>query len=525
MNNEELYNYIDLFRDKALNNKLIIFVGAGVSKNVEGMPSWSELVMEMAKEIGYSKCRDCKRKRKCDKECPLINQLSTDDFLKIPQYLYNKSLKKYNEILKNNIKCPKVDAPLSNIIFKINPAHIITTNYDHLLEDSSGNLNQYQVILRDANLLNTDMSKYIIKMHGDIDDLSTIILKEDDYLNYSQNHVLIELFVKSLLVDHTILFLGYSLNDYNIKLILSWINYMRNANKNAINKKDKIGYIVLDEKKIDRKTVGYFKANNIGIVNINAIPFCSNMPDSLNNEKGKRLYSFLKEISEPSIEDSILQLDTYKFVDYKEIMTIQKIFPNRYELIGGQLRLFSELDYNKIVNLLKLNSSISSNLKSIFITSGIEILTCYNLNNTLNFEIGSFDKSKLFQSKLFKLYILNQFVELEKELSAMNGDTLDYAQYYSLLFGYDEKLESAFQKIKYTELNQSEKVAYLHNKAALDGIQTHIFTPNEIINYINNIQPQNARKLFSTYLEIYDGSPKEFSQMSKALEETPINFV
>ena len=32
---------------------------------------------------------------------------------------------------------------------------------------------------------------YIIKrMHGNIDDIQNIVLKEDDYLNYSQNHII-----------------------------------------------------------------------------------------------------------------------------------------------------------------------------------------------------------------------------------------------------------------------------------------------------------------------------------------------
>ena len=95
-----------------------------------------------------------------------------------------------------------------------------------------------------------DKSKYIIKMHGDVLHPETIVLKEKDYLDYSQNHVLIELFVKALLADHTILFLGYSLNDYNIKLIISWINYLRSQN-GLIDKDKKIGYIVLDENKVN----------------------------------------------------------------------------------------------------------------------------------------------------------------------------------------------------------------------------------------------------------------------------------
>lgn len=109
-----------------------------------------------------------------------------------------------------------VDAPLSSAIFDINPGHIITTNYDQLLESSRNVFReQYQVIVNDKDLLNADKSKYIIKMHGDLS-ANNIVLKEQDYLDYSQNHVLMELFIKSLLTDHIVLFLGYSLTDYNM---------------------------------------------------------------------------------------------------------------------------------------------------------------------------------------------------------------------------------------------------------------------------------------------------------------------
>ncbi len=104
---------------------------------------------------------------------------------------------------------------------------------------------QYQVIVSDKDLLNADKSKYIIKMHGDLS-THNIVLKEQDYLDYSQNHVLMELFIKSLLTDHIVLFLGYSLNDYNIKLIISWLNYMRSQN-GALEENRKVGYIVLDQ--------------------------------------------------------------------------------------------------------------------------------------------------------------------------------------------------------------------------------------------------------------------------------------
>ena len=73
----------------------------------------------------------------------------------------------YKCILTKSIPDVTADAPLSSAIFDINPVHIITTNYDKLLERSKHIFcEQYQVIVHDRDLLNADKSKYIIKMHN-----------------------------------------------------------------------------------------------------------------------------------------------------------------------------------------------------------------------------------------------------------------------------------------------------------------------------------------------------------------------
>ena len=52
------------------------------------------------------------------------------------------------------------------------------------------------------------------------------MFKEDDYLQYGETHRLMETFLKSLLIDHVFLFVGYSLNDYNLKTFVTWIDYI-----------------------------------------------------------------------------------------------------------------------------------------------------------------------------------------------------------------------------------------------------------------------------------------------------------
>lgn len=184
MGNDELLNYISMFREKAEQGKLVIFVGAGVSCNVDGMPSWNALIQNMAKAIDYSRCDTCRhRLESCENTCLLKDDFSTDELLKVPQHVFNKDQELYYRILNESIPAVTADAPLSSAIFDINPAHIITTNYDQLLESSKNIFcEQYQVIVYDKDLLNADKGKYIIKMHGDLSDASSIVLKEQDYI-------------------------------------------------------------------------------------------------------------------------------------------------------------------------------------------------------------------------------------------------------------------------------------------------------------------------------------------------------
>ena len=41
---DEILKYIRFFRGKLQTDKLIVFVGAGVSRNVKGMPDWNDLI-------------------------------------------------------------------------------------------------------------------------------------------------------------------------------------------------------------------------------------------------------------------------------------------------------------------------------------------------------------------------------------------------------------------------------------------------------------------------------------------------
>ena len=527
MDNREILEYIRLLREKANNNKLIAFVGAGVSCNVEGLPDWNTLVEKMAESIKYTKCSVCKRKtRDCHETCKLKDSYSADEYLKIPQYVYNKSKKLYRQVLLDNIRDMDVNAPLSNAIVELEPAHIITTNYDKLIENcESAKQDNFEVIISDKDLLDSEKNKYIIKMHGDVEYPDTIVLKEADYLEYSQKHVLIEMFVKSLLADHTILFLGYSLNDYNIKLIISWINYIRMQNK-ALKADKKFGYIVVDSAKMSSSQKKYFEKNNIGVINLHAMPVMKNIPEALKNDIGKRLYSFLKTIKDFSLERNLGQallygksinlMRKFNYVDYKNICKLLCI--TQYHRSGFELTIHSESNYDDVISFLKTNTDDAQYLKQIFIDAGIELLELMSLTSSRRerFKIEGLRES-LFDNTLYQLYLCNNYIEMMNVCE--EKDVFQECFYRCIVQGYSNIIFEKYDEIQFTELAEGKKAIYLFNNISLETMKTYQYKGDPLCRYISGIADGQCKDMMQPYLDIQDGNTDKLLKMREALEK------
>ena len=205
--------YIQTIISANNDNSLAIFVGAGISKSAETssvkLPSWNDLIEDLKAELEIENENDYLK----------IAQLY---YLAFGEFTYYKKLKEY---FPDHIS-PSI---IHKLIFDINPHVIITTNWDILLEKTiQENAYIYDVVCSDNDLVKSSLQNKLIKMHGDFKN-HNIVFKEDDYLKYHLLFPLVENYVKSILSTHTVVFIGYSYNDTNLKQIVKWIQNYSNV--------------------------------------------------------------------------------------------------------------------------------------------------------------------------------------------------------------------------------------------------------------------------------------------------------
>ncbi|MCL4416828.1 MAG: SIR2 family protein [Actinobacteria bacterium] len=362
----------------------------------------------------------------CTPDCDEKYNFCQDDYLKIPQYFYNKKKADYLNTIKEVFSIDAKPNKINSMIMDLQPKHIITTNFDKLIENTENpNKMIYKIVIKDEDLLTYHSNNsYIIKMHGDINELNDIVLKEEDYLNYSQKHILIETFIKSLLVDHTFLFIGYSLKDYNLKLIISWLEYLAQSCNKA---KRQSNFILIErkEKYIDR----YFSKNNIITISALEIPkiikkrYSNIMP----NKMGIVICSLLECISDTGSDyllEPLLNILYERYRVFKDRKRISYEELKQYHSFkslkrkGSEINLSDKSEFDSLEEILKNKSKKAEFIKKILLKAGIETIS--NESSSIKVEVSDYKDS---YSELLKLDQQNRYKDVLSKVSAA-GDML-----------------------------------------------------------------------------------------------------
>jgi hypothetical protein len=191
--------------------RAILFAGAGVSMTV-GLPSWSTLIAQMAEELGLD--------RKAAED-PGTNYFTLAEYYRLTKGSIGplRSWMDRNwSIPQDKLKASRVHELIVRLDFPI----VYTTNFDRNLEtafDLHGKPYVKIVTAKDVAQAREGVTQ-IVKLHGDFDDDSSIVIAETDYLDRLSFESPLDMKFRADALGRPILFVGYSLSDLNIRFLL-----------------------------------------------------------------------------------------------------------------------------------------------------------------------------------------------------------------------------------------------------------------------------------------------------------------
>ena len=214
---------IEELRTSIKNGNVILFVGAGVSATL-GLPNWSQLISHISSELGYD---------------DRIFKLYGDSLALAEFYEINKGhigeLRSWMDT-KWNIDPEKIkESAIYEAIVKLNFPKIYTTNYDHCLETAFTAWNKkYKRIVSVDDFVNSNNAEtQIIKFHGDTISDRSIVLTESSYFDRLAFDSPLDIKLRADMLGKSILFIGYSLSDINIRLLIYKLDQLWQKSNNS----------------------------------------------------------------------------------------------------------------------------------------------------------------------------------------------------------------------------------------------------------------------------------------------------
>lgn len=241
-------NIFELLLEK--NEIPMLFIGSGLSKRyLENYPSWIELLEQAWNEAVtdddfYAFANTIKNQLGTKEDAAFqtnielataienrFNESFYEGNIQIEgftqQDAFNSNISPFKKYI--SVRFSKYNH-LSDMIKEIaefkevllNSKIILTTNYDTFIEDIlEAEQQNYEIFIGQKGFMReTDGFSEIYKLHGCEKEPNSIILTKKDYNDFDINSILISAKMISNLLNAPIIFIGYSINDRNIRNIL-----------------------------------------------------------------------------------------------------------------------------------------------------------------------------------------------------------------------------------------------------------------------------------------------------------------
>lgn len=207
--------FLNEFSKAVADDASAIFIGAGVSMGA-GYPSWKVLLKEIGDELG-------------------VRSDDVHDLTALAQWSIRKAAGKTQvlKVIRDEIGPDRAIPELLDIIARLPCRNLWTTNYDRLIERSFAAIGRPIDPIssaRDLSIRSRAGATRLFKMHGTVDNLNDIVISTDDYELYRVNRGSFLTVLQAHMTSFSMLFVGLSFTDPNVRHVLAMIRESFSAN-------------------------------------------------------------------------------------------------------------------------------------------------------------------------------------------------------------------------------------------------------------------------------------------------------
>ena len=259
-------------------NRVAVMVGAGASMN-SGLPSWGQFLTLM---IDYGEKNNLFPKSKADQYRSLTG--NGEKYLMLASSLKDDFANVFDEFIEKVFieTKPKPASVHDALVEMKNLQFVLTTNYDTLLERAFRNENPDISVctFKDGGEIQRRLAKrefFILKAHGDAAKPGNgVVLTDADYRNLIFNQRAYQSLLSSMFTMYSVIFVGASLADPEIRLLLSYIRDSFSAGSGPTH------YAAMAQEDItDVEAARWFKDFNVSFIPISKADNYAELPELL----------------------------------------------------------------------------------------------------------------------------------------------------------------------------------------------------------------------------------------------------